>query len=881
MPDLIGTSFYFKFARNWIAKLSTELTKIRSKRKENIDLVFDVFGDSRELAKYYIEPHCQQFNPSDDLEDDVVREPVFSRIERFFSKEKKFGKQLFVLSDAGMGKTSLLLMLYLSHLRSFWPKGFQCVLLKLGRDTEERIKKISGRADTVLLLDALDEDPLAWGRTTQRISDILKSTQTFRRVVITCRTQFFSAGREPFNRKGQVEVGGFLCPVIFISLFDDIQVASYLKKKFPGENDKIEKAESLLFKMGSLRMRPMLLDNIEYFLDSDTTAWDEFSIYEALVEEWLLREQRKALEWKDRPIPTKDQLWSACRCIASELHSNTQLTVTEIKMKQILKENPDVMHLDSIDVGGRSLLNKNSDGDFRFSHYSIQEFLIAHGVVYSLFKQRAQPFRSTDQIVKFLRSWLTRSEFKEKSCAKLSLLDLTAANLSSLDLSKMDLHGGSFKQANMQHTKLASSNASECIFRGTKFDDANLSGANLEYSDFTRSSLIHTQLEGVKMRNSTAANADFQGSNITNSVLYEMNFCRTNMQNADFENSNLSKSVFRSATLKGTKFTNATLSNVDFGDATLDQVTFGWAKASGASFTGAIVKGADLSGVDLRNVKITGATFQGMKMESSNLDKCDLQGVNFYQTVLKRTSFDGADLRKAVLEDSSLVNAKLRQAKMDDANMKNVDLRGAVLSGTRIARVRFERAILDGLDFRGFNFISCSFSGSSLKDVRLDGCFLEDADFELANLQGANLSKTLVANAVFEGADLRGAILSGMNLEDALLKSAVLNEQNLSEFDLSGCDLRRCHLQDVFLEGSNLKGSDLREADLTAADLSLSDLRNAIMTKSILRGANLRGADLRGADLRAADLTEAKLNGTRLNNITSNALTIWPSGFRK
>ncbi|MGD2093078.1 MAG: formylglycine-generating enzyme family protein, partial [Candidatus Aminicenantes bacterium] len=30
-----------------------------------------------------------------------------------------------------------------------------------------------------------------------------------------------------------------------------------------------------------------------------------------------------------------------------------------------------------IDVKGRSLLNKNSDGDFRFSHYSIQEFLVA------------------------------------------------------------------------------------------------------------------------------------------------------------------------------------------------------------------------------------------------------------------------------------------------------------------------------------------------------------------------------------------------------------------------------------------------------------------------------------------------------------------------
>lgn len=67
--------------------------------------------------------------------------------------------QLFILSDAGMGKTSLLLMLKLAHLFSFWPKRYNCLLLKLGPDTLERLRAHPNKGDTVLLLDALDEDP--------------------------------------------------------------------------------------------------------------------------------------------------------------------------------------------------------------------------------------------------------------------------------------------------------------------------------------------------------------------------------------------------------------------------------------------------------------------------------------------------------------------------------------------------------------------------------------------------------------------------------------------------------------------------------------------------------------------------------------------------
>ena len=100
----------------------------------------DLFGDPRELARFFVEPKCQHHNPADRHEDlepiAQVRAPAFEVINDFLRGEfTPLGDgrtQMFVLSDAGMGKTSHLMMIRLMHLTAFWPRGYDCLLLKLG-----------------------------------------------------------------------------------------------------------------------------------------------------------------------------------------------------------------------------------------------------------------------------------------------------------------------------------------------------------------------------------------------------------------------------------------------------------------------------------------------------------------------------------------------------------------------------------------------------------------------------------------------------------------------------------------------------------------------------------------------------------------------------
>ena len=98
----------FELAKEWLPKLLGKLVEIRAARKSEIDELADIFGDPLHLARYYIEPSCQQLNPADFEEDEsIVREPIFERLEAFLSGDpERKNKHLFILSDAGMGKTS-------------------------------------------------------------------------------------------------------------------------------------------------------------------------------------------------------------------------------------------------------------------------------------------------------------------------------------------------------------------------------------------------------------------------------------------------------------------------------------------------------------------------------------------------------------------------------------------------------------------------------------------------------------------------------------------------------------------------------------------------------------------------------------------------------
>ena len=422
MPDVVTPAL----AKDWIPKLWKQWSTIRTTRKAELQEITNELGDPELLKELYVEPDCQMTNPADVHEEEAYRtfrQPIRQWINGFLEREffERDGRNtLFVLSDAGMGKTSLLMMLKLTHLMRFWPSGLDFKLMRLGSETLKSVEEVTAKNKTVLLLDALDEDDAAWGRIDERLADLLHATKSFRQVIVTCRTQFFpKGGKGPIKeRPEKIEVAGFVCNLIYLSPFNDSQVETYLRKVYPNslfdrlrkcltkqDNKDLVKARQLVLRMESLKMRPMLLAYIQDLMEIKVENLREFSIYEALVGHWLLREKRK----KTRG-PTEEELWQACRIVATHLQllGRRELSMEELRKLLILQ--PVAEHIREMEVGGRSLLNRTSAGSFRFAHYSIQEFLVVHDLISG--SRPESPLWATDQIVKFAKSWIAETPHK-------------------------------------------------------------------------------------------------------------------------------------------------------------------------------------------------------------------------------------------------------------------------------------------------------------------------------------------------------------------------------------------------------------------------------------------------------------------------------------
>ncbi|MCP4698714.1 MAG: SUMF1/EgtB/PvdO family nonheme iron enzyme [Gammaproteobacteria bacterium] len=502
-----------------IKKLWKILKSLRGERQEEIKQLADVFVDPVTLAKYYVEPFCQHHNPADHDEEGVramLQEPAFQLVDKFFQGDpplRQDGRQqMFILSDAGMGKTSLLLMIKLMHLTAFWPQNFDCLLLKLGEDTLDKIRAVKNRAKTVLLLDALDEDKEAWGHIRKRLLELLKETGCFHRVIISCRTQFFPGGElDPLGSPGFVVVEGFRCPMLFLSLFDDKQVDTYLSKKFPSHwyhftpqfkqaAEQRQRARSILAKMGSLRLRPMLLAHIDDLLNAGEFLGDAYQIYAALLDIWLRREQRKLIAMHEgaKKAPDNLVLLKICIRVAAFMQNRGKKTIEEAELNELMIADKNIAWLLEFDVGGRSLLNRNSQGVFRFSHYTIQEFLLAHGIAGGYLAD-GETIRATDQVVWFLD--LSECEGMGLSCLNLGEFDLgeyfrsherSGRNLRGVSLAGADLHEACLERADCRGTDLSGVNFTGANLKEADFTDARIEGA--DFSGFTGYPLLRDNL---------------------------------------------------------------------------------------------------------------------------------------------------------------------------------------------------------------------------------------------------------------------------------------------------------------------------------------------------------------------------------------------------
>jgi hypothetical protein len=405
-----------------LEKLGTMLWKLRQQRKLRRDLFpFYSLAEIQRATQYYVETNVQNVAPS--KEEEPGRIQAFSIKEKIlpfflkkaFKPEKDDCQFYMVLADSGMGSTTFLINLYLRYADQFFKPSYQIKLFPLGfPNIDKEIEKISDakKRNTILLLDAFNEDVKALQDYQERLYEIIQKILYFRVVVITCRTQFFPSEVEEPRETGVLrfgpEGGSRTFYKLYLSPFDDKDIRTYLRKRFAWfQVFKKGKAKQIVKYSPNLMVRPMLLSYIDDLLQSESPYTSTHMVYAVLIQKWIEREAHKVPH--ERRKHFKEELFRFSREIAVDIYRHRadrrgSLLIPGEEIKPFAEKHG--INLLELEMKSRSLLNRDARGDYKFSHKSVLEYFLAEEAFFNAGFRKEVSFEGMDQAEVFFEEMI-------------------------------------------------------------------------------------------------------------------------------------------------------------------------------------------------------------------------------------------------------------------------------------------------------------------------------------------------------------------------------------------------------------------------------------------------------------------------------------------
>ncbi len=376
------------------------LPHTRKWRKEQIEDIPDAFWGYYP-NKNYIQPYFT-FVDTRDNNPQLLRDYFLKKV---FIKDTAEPKIYCLLGDTGTGKTAALVHLYADYIHNHSAKSpYHIKILSLREDKAfEKIDEIQDKKRCILLLDAMDESPMAQNSTQRSDFDkaINEVCKNFAFVIITCRPQFFSDDKTE-SEKVRVQKGYEWFPYTRLRLsdFNNIQVQEYLDNVFPSKTDchLHQKAAKLVNKNAFIAIRPLVLTYIKDIIESKNEINTTLDLYDTIVQRWI---QREMMRTNPDNLEERTQLWwNLTSEIAQYIYQNRTSkykapNITENELISICKKQGSInfkVILSSLRIASdaspltlfneenihqRTMLTRTGDL-FHFSHKSFYEYFMAY-----------------------------------------------------------------------------------------------------------------------------------------------------------------------------------------------------------------------------------------------------------------------------------------------------------------------------------------------------------------------------------------------------------------------------------------------------------------------------------------------------------------------
>ena len=334
----------------------------------------------RDAVRWYIRPDASSVDLSQEMEERSnripTREDLFRAVRRFLDDASEH-RHMLLLADSGMGKSAFVLNFYAHEKRRFRRKRHRLAVIPLGHPKAlERIRDIQDKRETTIFLDAFDEDPKARDNYWGRLKTILEECSEFKRILMTCRTQFFPKDDAIPVGTGMVKVGPrndkahYEFWRLYIAPFSDDQVDMYLRRRFRFNRWKRSAARKIILKIPLLTIRPMLLANVPDIMAHPVEVRYTSDLYDLMVSRWYRRE----LGW----WPDMETIQTFSEEIAVKLYvsfsKNGSTVIPRVELAEFVNNLP--VPIEEWNVTSRSLLHRDAEGNFKFAHRSIMEYLV-------------------------------------------------------------------------------------------------------------------------------------------------------------------------------------------------------------------------------------------------------------------------------------------------------------------------------------------------------------------------------------------------------------------------------------------------------------------------------------------------------------------------
>lgn len=334
--------------------------------------------DIRAAMRWYVAPDVVDHDPSlhDEPADGVhsaSRVPLMATLDELLAPRSPV-RYVLLLGDSGTGKTAAIINYYVRCVRRFLPR--RVAMAHLGEERiVEWVRAREGKGDTLLLLDALDELLRPGDDAVAKLQELARETEAFGKVVISCRTQYFERDEAvpafaDVWRRGPRAAGEAPRQAIrrlYLAPLSDEQLERYLRKRFPfGHRRHRAQARNVIRAAPRLSVRPMLLAFLDDLSPNPSHPSSLPEIYEQGVTGWLRRECATKKE--------ADDLRRFSDAVALEIWSQRESAVLPARAEQIARSLG--VDVDARTLSGRSLLNRDAEGRWKFAHRSIMEYLV-------------------------------------------------------------------------------------------------------------------------------------------------------------------------------------------------------------------------------------------------------------------------------------------------------------------------------------------------------------------------------------------------------------------------------------------------------------------------------------------------------------------------